>query len=48
MEANNAHKKLLLENKAWAQEKVTDDPNYFKRLSGIQRPDFLWIGWRLS
>lgn len=41
---DNAYKKLLLENKAWAQEKVTDDPNYFKRLSGIQRPDFLWIG----
>ncbi len=36
--------KLLLENKAWAAEKTTDDPNYFKRLSEIQRPDFLWIG----
>lgn len=36
--------KLLLENKAWAAEKTTDDPNFFKRLSEIQRPDFLWIG----
>jgi carbonic anhydrase len=36
--------KLLLENKAWAAEKVTDDPNFFKRLSNIQTPEFLWIG----
>lgn len=36
--------KLLLENKAWAQEKVQDDPNFFQRLEDIQRPDFLWIG----
>jgi carbonic anhydrase len=36
--------KLLLENKAWAQEKVSDDPDFFKRLSSIQTPEFLWIG----
>ncbi len=36
--------KLLLENKAWAREKVQNDPEYFKRLSGIQSPEFLWIG----
>jgi carbonic anhydrase len=40
----NAFEKLLLENKAWAREKVHEDPEYFKRLSNIQRPDFLWIG----
>jgi len=40
----NAYEKLLLENKAWAQEKVTDDPQYFERLVHIQKPDFLWIG----
>jgi carbonic anhydrase len=38
------YEKLLLENKAWAQEMVAEDPDYFNRLSGIQRPDFLWIG----
>ncbi|MDB5230900.1 MAG: carbonic anhydrase [Chitinophagaceae bacterium] len=38
------YEKLLLENKAWAQEKVADDPQYFERLSQIQRPEFLWIG----
>ena len=36
--------KLLLENKAWASERVSDDPGFFKRLSNIQTPDFLWIG----
>lgn len=36
--------KLLLENKAWANETVTDDPEYFKRLSQVQSPEFLWIG----
>ncbi|MES2003884.1 MAG: carbonic anhydrase [Bacteroidota bacterium] len=38
------YEKLLLENKAWAQEKVEDDPEYFNRLAGIQTPEFLWIG----
>jgi len=36
--------KLLLENKAWAREKVQSDPQYFKRLAGIQTAEFLWIG----
>lgn len=39
-----AYEKLLLENKAWATEKVEDDPQYFSRLANIQTPDFLWIG----
>ena len=39
-----AYEKLLLENKAWASEKVEDDPEYFQRLSQIQTPEFLWIG----
>lgn len=38
------YEKLLLENKAWAKEKVEDDPGYFDRLSHIQTPEFLWIG----
>lgn len=39
-----SYEKLLLENKAWAGEKVEDDPEYFKRLSLLQTPEFLWIG----
>jgi len=38
------YQKLLLDNKAWAGEKVQDDPNFFNRLAQIQTPDFLWIG----
>ena len=36
--------KLLLENKAWAAEKLQGDPTYFDRLSKLQTPEFLWIG----
>jgi len=36
--------KLLLENKAWAQEKRAREPDYFKRLAKEQKPRFLWIG----
>ncbi|GAB4488052.1 MAG: carbonate dehydratase [Saprospiraceae bacterium] len=38
------YERLLLENKAWAQEKKMEDPQFFERLVNIQRPDFLWIG----
>ena len=40
----HSYEKLLLENKAWAAEKVQDDPEYFKRLALLQTPEFLWIG----
>lgn len=40
----HSYEKLLLENKAWAAEKLADDPDYFKRLAEIQTPEFLWIG----
>ncbi len=36
--------RLLLENKAWAKDKVQRDPEFFQRLVNIQKPDFLWIG----
>ncbi|HYF32660.1 MAG TPA: carbonate dehydratase [Chitinophagaceae bacterium] len=39
-----SYERLLLENKAWAQEMVADDPGYFERLSHLQTPEFLWIG----
>ena len=40
----HSYEKLLLENKAWASEKLADDPEYFNRLADIQTPEFLWIG----
>lgn len=36
--------KLLANNKAWAAEKTDANPGYFRDLSAIQRPDYLWIG----
>ncbi|HEY0678778.1 MAG TPA: carbonic anhydrase [Chitinophagaceae bacterium] len=39
-----SYERLLLENKAWATEKVSDDPEYFERLAHLQTPEFLWIG----
>jgi carbonic anhydrase len=36
--------RLLLSNKSWAQERHSDDPTFFARLSSDQRPKFLWIG----
>jgi carbonic anhydrase len=38
------HERLLLENQAWAAERVGLDPEYFNRLEHIQTPEFLWIG----
>jgi carbonic anhydrase len=35
---------LLLENKAWSQECIEQDPNFFLRLAKEQTPEILWIG----
>lgn len=35
---------LLDHNIRWATAKVREDPDYFRRLSALQRPEYLWIG----
>lgn len=35
---------LLEENVRWSEERTDADPEYFTHLSGLQAPDFLWIG----
>jgi carbonic anhydrase len=35
---------LLNDNKQWAADKIEADPDFFKRLSTLQTPEFLWIG----
>ena len=40
----DSYHKLLLNNKAWAENTVAADPEFFQRLEKVQRPDFLWIG----
>ena len=37
-------KELFENNKAWVQERLKIDENYFKNLSKDQEPKFLWIG----
>lgn len=39
-----AYEKLLLANKAWAEEQKIIDPEFFTRLAAQQAPEFLWIG----
>lgn len=39
-----SYEKLLLENKAWAEEQSQSNPDYFKVLAAQQAPEFLWIG----
>ena len=38
------YERLLIENKAWAAERVAVDPEYFDRLAHLQTPEYLWIG----
>ena len=40
----NPYEKLLLQNKAWSEEKINQDKDFFNRLSHQQKPKFLWIG----
>ncbi len=40
----DSYKRLLLNHKAWMQEKLDLDPEYFHKLSEEQKPEFLWIG----
>jgi carbonic anhydrase len=40
----NLYKRLLLENKAWASEKLETDPSFFERQAISQSPNFFWIG----
>lgn len=37
-------KTLILENKAWAQSRRDNDPEYFTKMARDQNPQFLWIG----
>jgi carbonic anhydrase len=40
----NSSQRLLLQNKAWAQDRTRHDENFFKRHATVQTPEFLWIG----
>ena len=37
-------KRLLEQNRAWAETIKANDPEFFESLAEQQNPDFLWIG----
>ena len=37
-------KELLDRNKAWAERMRAEDPGFFRKLSQLQAPSYLWIG----
>ena len=39
-----SYEQLLIENKAWAAKMLKDNPDFFKTLSELQTPEYLWIG----
>lgn len=39
-----SYRRLLLANRAWAQERLDLRPDYFEHLAAGQAPEFLWIG----
>jgi carbonic anhydrase len=41
---DQSYEKLIIGNKKFASEKKFDDPEYFKKLSLGQTPEYLWIG----
>ncbi|MVM39834.1 carbonate dehydratase [Spirosoma sp. HMF3257] len=38
------YQRLLLNNKAWAMDKLAEDESFFERMALDQKPNFLWIG----
>jgi carbonic anhydrase len=39
-----SYKRLLLNNQAWVADKLALREDFFARSSGVQKPEFLWIG----
>jgi carbonic anhydrase len=37
-------KRLLANNRSWAERVTREDPSFFRRLRNQQSPEFLWIG----
>lgn len=38
------HERIILNNKAWVQQKIEDQPDYFEKLAQLQQPNIFWIG----
>ena len=44
MSLKESYQRLIDGNRKYSLEKRFDDPEYFKKLSLGQKPDYLWIG----
>jgi len=44
MNNKNSCEQLLLQNKAWVEQRNNEDKDFFKKLALTQTPEFLWIG----
>jgi carbonic anhydrase len=40
----NRYNQLLLQNRAWVEQMLGEDKDFFNNLANVQKPDFLWIG----
>jgi len=38
------YEQLILQNRAWVEQKLQEDKEFFNRLANVQKPEFLWIG----
>lgn len=38
------YKKIIKNNENWVADKLSSDPDFFKKLSTGQQPPLLWIG----
>ncbi|RVU01941.1 carbonate dehydratase [Mucilaginibacter limnophilus] len=41
---SESYNKLINANRQWAESKVNEDPDFFKKLAAGQSPEVLWIG----
>src|SRR5258706_7779886 len=44
MNTNKSCEQLLLQNRAWVEQRNFEDKDFFKKLELTQKPEFLWIG----
>jgi hypothetical protein len=41
---NKGLQNVFYQNQAWKAEKLTEDPDFFKKLGSTHKPEFMWIG----
>jgi carbonic anhydrase len=44
IDQNHPLAQLFVNNQAWVERKLAEDPQYFSRLADQQTPEYLWIG----